>query len=280
MKKQQEPEVKKPSADDCLARIESHLERLGLKGLSVEAHLAWAREGKATELESIERLFAQAVALKRERSIEWRIKGSGLKERKSMAAFDWAFQPKLERRSVEELFTLSFLDRKEDILVTGEAGTGKSHILKALTIKACEREVMVRYARCVDLIADLFAGLADGSYEQRMRRWCRPQLIVIDDVGLGQLKRQGDEPTAAHMLFTLLDRRHTHVSTAITSNLKLSQWGKYLGDATLAAAVLDRLAATSIRIDIDGPSYRKFLAKKRAQESGAALPGEEAGAPA
>jgi DNA replication protein DnaC len=280
MKKRREPEVKKPSADDCLERIESHLERLGLKGLSVEAHLAWARESKVTELESIERLLAQAVALKRERSVEWRIKGSGLKERKSMAAFDWAFQPKLERRSVEELFTLSFLDRKEDILVTGEPGTGKSHILKALTIKACEREVMVRYARCVDLIADLFAGLADGSYEQRMRRWCRPQLIVIDDVGLGQLKRQGDEPTAAHMLFTLLDRRHTHVSTAITSNLKLSQWGKYLGDATLAAAVLDRLAATSIRIDIDGPSYRKFLAKKRAQESGAAVPGEKDGAPA
>jgi DNA replication protein DnaC len=280
MKKQKETEAKKPSADDCLARIEGHLERLGLKGLSVEAHLAWAREAKVTELESIERLLAQAVALKRERSIEWRIKGSGLKDRKLMAAFDWAFQPKLDRRSVEELFTLSFLDRKEDILVTGEPGTGKSHILKALTIKACEREVMVRYTRCVDLIADLFAGLADGSYERRMRRWCRPQMIVIDDVGLGQLKRQGDEPTAAHMLFTLLDRRHTHVSTAITSNLKLSQWGKYLGDATLAAAVLDRLAATSIRIDIDGPSYRKFLAKKRAQESGTSVPTEETGAPA
>lgn len=268
---------KKPSADDCLARIESHLERLGLKGLDVTAHLAWAREHKVTELESIERLWAHAVALKRERSVEWRIKGSGLKDRKSMAVFDWAFQQKLERRSVEELFTLSFLDRKEDVLITGQRGTGKSHILKALTLKACEREVMVRYARCVDLIDDLYAGLADGSYERRMRRWCRPQMLVIDDVGLGQLKRQGDEPTAAHMLFTLLDRRHTYVSTALTSNIKLSAWGKYLGDATLAAAVLDRLAATSIRIDIDGPSYRQFLAKKRAQESGAALPVEEAG---
>lgn len=271
---------RKLPGDECLQRIEQHLGRLGLKGLDVDAHLAWARENKVTELQSVERLFAQAVALKRERSIEWRIKGSGLKVRKSMAAFDWAFQQKLDRRSIEDLFTLSFLEHREDVLITGKSGTGKSHILQALTLKACEREIMVRYARCVDLVDDLYAGLADGSYEQRMRRWCRPRMLVIDDVGLGQLKRQGDEPTAAHMLFTLLDRRHTNVSTALTSNLKLSAWGKYLGDATLAAAVLDRLAATSIRVDIDGPSYRQFLAHKRAQENGAVLPVEPETEPA
>jgi DNA replication protein DnaC len=108
-----------------------------------------------------------------------------------------------------------------------------------------------------------------------MKRWCRPVLLVVDDVGLGQLKRRDEEPTAAHMLFTLLDRRHGNASTAITSNIKLSAWGKYLGDATLAGAVLDRLAATSIRIDIDGPSYRQHLAHVRAKEQGVVLPAEE-----
>jgi DNA replication protein DnaC len=253
-------------------QLERHLERLGLKGLDIEAHLAWVRETKASDLEVTERLLAQAVAIKRERSIEWRIKGSGLKVRKTLAAFDWDFQPKLDRRTVEELFTLAFVERREDLLITGKSGTGKSHLLQALTLRACEQEWQIRYARCVDLIDDLYAGLADGSYERRMKRWCRPVLLVIDDVGLGQLKRRDDEPTAAHMLFTLLDRRHTHATTAITSNIKLSAWGKYLGDATLAAAVLDRLAATSVRIDIDGPSYRQHLARKRAQESGLSLP--------
>lgn len=193
-----------------------------------------------------------------------------------MAVFDWAFQPKLDRRVVEELFTLACLERREDVLITGKAGTGKSHILKALALAACAKEWMVRYARCVDLIDDLYAGLADGSYAQRMKKWCRPPLLVIDDVGLGQLRRRDDEPTAAHMLFTLLDRRHQNASTAITSNIKLSAWGKYLGDATLAAAVLDRLAANSMRIDIDGPSYRQHLARQRAREHGLDLPGEEA----
>lgn len=232
-------------------------------------------EQKAGELLAVERLLAAAVALKRERSTEWRIKGSGLKDRKTMATFDWDFQPKLDRRVIEDLFTLGFIERHDDLLITGKCGTGKSHILKALVLKACAQEWMVRYARCVDLIADLYAGLADGSYERRMKRWCRPLFLVVDDVGLGQLKRRDDEPTAAHMLFTLLDRRHGNATTGITSNIKLSAWGKYLGDATLAAAVLDRLAATSIRIDIDGPSHRQHQARERAKAQGLELPADE-----
>ncbi len=114
------------------------------------------------------------------------------------------------------------------------------------------------------------------SYERRMKKWCRPSLLVIDDVGLGQLKRRDDEPTAAHILFTLLDRRHNNATTAITSNIKLSAWGKYLGDATLAAAVLDRLAANSVRIDINGPSYRQHMARERARAQGLKLSGEKA----
>jgi DNA replication protein DnaC len=231
---------------------------------------------KASELQSIERLLATAAGFKLARSIEWRFERSGLKVKKTLATFDWDFQPGLDRRTVEALFDLSFVTRHEDVLVTGKTGTGKSHLLQALVLKACEKELTVRYARCVDLLDDLYAGLADGTYENRMRAWCLARLLVIDDVGLGQLKRRGDEPTAAHMLFTLLDRRHGSTSTAITSNIKLSAWGKYLGDATLAAAVLDRLAATSIRIDIDGPSYRQHLAHQRAKEQGIPLPSEEA----
>ena len=173
----------------------------------IEAHLRWAREEKVSDLQSIERLLAAAAGFKLARSIEWRFDRSGLKVKKTLAAFDWNFQPGLERRVVEALFDLSFLARHEDVLVTGKTGTGKSHLLQALVLKACEKEFTVRYARCVDLVDDLYAGLADGTYEKRMRAWCRAQLLVIDDVGLGQLKRRGDEPTAAHMLFTLLDRR-------------------------------------------------------------------------
>jgi len=85
---------------------------------------------------------------------------------------------------------------REELLITGKSGTGKSHILQALTLRACEREIRVRYTRCVDLIDDLYAGLADQTYDTRLRKWARAEWLVIDDVGLGQLRRRDDEPTA------------------------------------------------------------------------------------
>ena len=138
---------------------------------------------------------------------------------------------------------------------------------EAIALRGCQREIHVRYTRCVDLLDDLHAGLADGTYERRLRAWSRPALLIVDDVGLGQIKKRDDEPTAAHSLFNLVDRRHEdHCSTAITSNIALSDWGRYLGDATLTAAILDRLAMNAVRIDIDGPSYRQFVARQKAGE--------------
>ena len=189
-----------------------------------------------------------------------------MKERKTLEAFDWAFQPKLDKSFVLELARLDFVRRKDDLVITGESGTGKSHILKAFAIRACEQGIHMRYARCVDLLDDLHAGLADGTYARRLKAWARPDLLIIDDVGLGQIKKRGEEPTAAHTLYNLLDRRHERVSTAVTSNIALGDWGRYLGDATLAAAILDRLAMHAVRIDIVGPSYRQHVARSRARE--------------
>lgn len=156
--------------------------------------------------------------------------------------------------------------RHDDLVITGKSGTGKSHVLKAFAVRACEQGVRMRYARCVDLLDDLHAGLADGTYDRRLKRWARPSLLIIDDVGLGQIKKRADEPTAAHSLYNLIDRRHGRVTTAVTSNIGLSDWGRYLGDATLTAAILDRLAMHAIRIDIDGPSYRQHVAMTRNAE--------------
>ena len=114
------------------------------------------------------------------------------------------------------------------------------------------------------MLADPHAGLADNTYPRRLKVWARPELLSIDDVGLGQVRQRDDEPTAAHTLFNLIDRRHGKLSTAVTSNIHLREWGHYLGAATVAAAILDRLAMRAIRIDVDGPSYRQHVATERA----------------
>lgn len=160
--------------------------------------------------------------------------------------------------------------RKDDLVITGKSGTGKSHLLKAFGLRACEQAISFRYARCVDLLDDLYAGLADNTYARRLKAWARPDLLIIDDVGLGQVKKRDDEPTAAHTLFNLIDRRHGRLSTAVSSNIALSDWGRYLGDTTIAMAILDRLAMNALRLNIDGPSFRQHLAEQRAQKMPAA----------
>jgi DNA replication protein DnaC len=233
---------------------------------SLDELLAWARHHRPGPTGLLEHVLGTEVATKRNARIERRIRTSALVERKTLEAFDWDFQPSLDKDTVVELARLDFVERAEDVLINGKPGTGKSHILKAIGLKACERGLSLRYARCVDLLDDLHAGLADGTYPKRLRAWARPRLLIIDDVGLGHLKKRDDEPTAAHTLYNLVDRRHGRASTAITSNIELSDWGHYLGDAVITTAILDRIVMNAIRLRIDGPSYRQQVAEDRAKK--------------
>lgn len=262
-----------PLGEDVIAeRLRRHLRFLGLTHCLARADelLAWATRERPGPTALLEHVLGVEVAAKLEARIARRVAQSGLREQKTLEAFDWNFQPALDKGFLLELGRLDFVRRHDDLVFTGKSGTGKSHLLKALGLRACEQALPMRYARCVDLLDDLHAGLADGTYPRRLKAWARPELLVIDDVGLGQIKKRDDEPTAAHMLFNLIDRRHGRVSTAVTSNIALSDWGRYLGDTTVAMAILDRLAMNAIRIDIDGPSYRQHLADTRATKRSAA----------
>lgn len=114
------------------------------------------------------------------------------------------------------------------------------------------------------LVHEHEARLSRFLWAQRLKGWARPESLVSDDVGLGQVEKREDEPTAAHTLFNLADKRHGRASTAVSSKLALSDWRRYLGDATVVMAILDRLAMHAIRVDIDSLSYRQHLAEPRA----------------
>lgn len=257
-----------PNDDLDLQRLKQQLEFLGLNltAQTIDEILAWATRERPSPTALFQHVFGAEAARRLEMRINRRVDTSGLFERKSLEVFDWGFQPSIDKALILELARLDFVRRRDDLVITGKTGTGKSHILKAFGLRACEQGIAMRYARCVDLLDDLHAGLADGTYAHRLKRWARPDLLIVDDVGLGQVKKRDDEPTAAHTLYNLIDRRHGRASTAVTSNISLSDWGRHLGDATLTAAILDRLAMHAIRIDIDGPSYRQHVAEVRATD--------------
>jgi len=265
-----------PDADTVTEQIRRALRVLGLTHTltTLDAHLAWAAHDQPAAGVLLARVLGDEAAHKLEHRIERRIGQSGLRERKTLETFDWPFQPGLDKALVLELARLDFVRRKEDLIVTGKSGTGKSHLLQAIGLRACQQQLRVRYARCVDLLDDLYAGLADATYPTRLRAWAGVDLLIIDDVGLGQIKKRDSEPTAAHTLYDLIDRRHTRASTALTSNIPLSAWGTYLGDVPLAVAVLDRLAMHAVHLDIDGPSYRQHIAKARATKHGRPPPAD------
>src|SRR6202012_4915111 len=144
------PDGRKPLAPEPegpLERIRRCLDALGLTHTrdQLEEHLAWATREHVPPSALLERIFGEEAAHKRERAVERRFQQSGLKVRKTLEAFDWNFQPGLDRASILELAGLDFVRRADDLVFTGKSGTGKSHILQALTLRGCEQQLFVRY---------------------------------------------------------------------------------------------------------------------------------------
>ena len=266
-----------PDPDAITNDIRHSLRVLGLLHTlgKIDAHLAWAAHDKPAAGTLLARVLGEEAAHKLQHRIERRIRQSGLSERKTLEGFNWAFQPKLDKALVLELARLDFVRRKDDLIITGKAGTGKSHILKAIALSACQQQMRVRYARCVDLLDDLYAGLADGSYPERLRGWATVE-PVIDDVGLGQVKNAKTSPLPRTPLRPDRPPAHQRVHRPDFEHpLELVS----TGDAHLAVAVLDRLAMRGVRIDIDGPSFRQHVAQERAKKQRRPLPGDSSGSP-
>lgn len=242
-----------------------------LQTLSMPSALAALSESLPAEsakrvaaLKSIERVLRDEVDDRRERRIQRRTKESKLPDSSTLEAFDFDFQPNLDRELVMELATLAWVDRKEDLVMVGDSGTGKSHIAKALCRIGCSQERRVRYTLCTDMMSELYAAFADGSLPRVLKRYTRPTLLLIDDLGYDPIEQE--KAREAQLLYKVLEARHQKRSTIITSNLDAEAWAEYLGDHYLTVALLDRLLYHATSITIKGPSYRLFQHKKMQKE--------------
>jgi DNA replication protein DnaC len=188
---------------------------------------------------------------RRSRLLERRFAHSGLTERKTLQDFDWSYNPKLPKRDVLELATLKYIDARENVLLIGKPGTGKSHVAKAIALIAIERGYRVFYREAHILIEEIHEARQLGEIAKYREQLGAADLLVIDDLFLRRLP-----PSAGDELADVLMSRYEKLSTLVTSNRPIDDWPTLLGDVVVVAPLLDRLMHHGHLLKFDGRSWR------------------------
>lgn len=257
-----------PQEPELVARIREALETLALKHTARRfEELLGDPPADQSRLEWLWALLQPQATTRVESRVERRIRAARIPERKTLEAFQFDFQPSLDRDLVLELATLGFIKAKRNVLLAGMSGTGKSHIALALALNACVANLRVRYTTNAAMLKALNASLADDTIEEALRPYTTPDLLVIDEVGLEQVERT--IACRAGLMQKVLLPRYEKRSTIITSNVPWEAWGDYLQDHLGAGALVDRLLHHSHVIVINGPSWRDHQHKLQVQEEAA-----------
>ncbi len=230
--------------------------RIPLNETSLDQLLREAEQEGLSHLAFLRRLLGPSASGRRERAIERRIGEARFADVKTLEDFDWEFNAQSIRRSqIEELATGEFVRRGDNLVMVGQSGVGKSHLLQALGRRHCWLGYRVRYTTSASLLQDLTASLADQTLASRLRYWSRFDLLIIDEFGFDKVERQLCDQ-AASLLYKVLDARSGRRSTALATNVDFDAWTDYLGDPPLAMAFLDRVVDGAIILKLQGKSYR------------------------
>jgi DNA replication protein DnaC len=229
------------------------LRKLRLSGAlsSLEIRLQEAASNSLSHAEFLELVLQDELAVRADRQIDRRVKAAMFRELKTLDNFDWSFNPSIKKKQIFELATCKFIRETRDVLWMGPPGVGKSFLCQAVGYQAIKSGYLVLYRSIFDLVRDFLQDEALGQQGKVLTRYLKPDLLIIDDMGMKQLPKRSGE-----YLFEVIMRRHEIRSTMMTSNRPLEDWGKLLGDVPSAAAILDRFLHHAELIQITGRSYR------------------------
>lgn len=233
------------------AQVRDRLERLRLRHMAtvLDRVCAEASTGERSYLDFLDRLLEAELAVREERGVETKTRLAHLPFRKTLADFDFSFQPGVDKQQVQELFTLRFITAAENVLLLGPPGVGKTHLAVALALAAIHHGIDAYFITLPQLVDYLSSGPATAT--AKLKLLVRPKLLVIDELGYLPLDR-----TAANGLFDLVSRRYERGSIILTSNKSYGEWGSLFPEVAIASALLDRLLHHATTITIRGDSYR------------------------
>jgi DNA replication protein DnaC len=237
------------------------LKRLRLSGLleSLEVRLQEAASHGLNHAEFLELILQDELLVRSDRLFKRRVKAAGFREQKTLDDFDWSFNPAVPKKRVFDLASGRFLREHRDVLWLGPPGIGKSHLVQAIGLHVVRAGFVVLYRSVFDVVRDFLHDDAMDKEDKILSRYLKPDLLIIDDMGMKQLPRRSGE-----CLFEIIMRRYETRSTMMTSNRPLEDWGKLLGDVPSATAILDRFLHHAEIVQITGRSYR--LRNQRARD--------------
>lgn len=231
---------------ECIKKL-----RLGGMGQSLEVRLQEAASNRLDHAEFLELVLADELAVRDERQIARGLKAAGFREPKTLEDFDWDFNRTIKKKPIFDLAAGGFVRQHRDVLLAGPPGVGKSHLAQAIGRKLVHAGLSVMYRSIFDSVRDFLHDEAFEGHDKIMNRYLKPDLLILDDMGMKQLPKRSGE-----YLFEIVMRRHELRSTMMTSNRPLEDWGKLIGDVPAATAILDRLLANAEILQITGKSYR------------------------
>src|SRR5215469_16619539 len=233
--------------------LRSALKQLRLSGLleSLEVRLHEAAGNGLNHAEFLELILQDELAVRADRQLQRRIKAAQFRELKTLEDFDFSFNPSIKKKQIYDLAACRFVREARDVLFLGPPGVGKSFLVQALGYQALKAGFLVLYRSIFDVVRDFLHDEALGGEEKVLARYLKPDLLLIDDMGMKQLPKRSGE-----YLFEIIMRRYETRATMMTSNRPLEDWGKLIGDVPSATAILDRFLHHAEIIRLTGKSYR------------------------